>query len=215
LDVLEIGYGGGLTLLRLARAGHRVSGVERHLLRAGESPEAPRRIPHDLRGATLYDASAEEAPLPPCAFDLVIAVHVVEHLTEPARVFRKIAESLRPGGRLYCMTPNAQSLGLRLFGRHWWNLEDPTHYRFFSPRSLTMMLRDAGFESVQTRVAIEDSLTLEANSVVRMVTRGDAAHGVLHAPFAALASVALTPLTLLGRLCVPALSPSFETVAIR
>lgn len=215
LDVLEIGYGAGLTLQRLARAGHRVSGVERHLLRAGEPAESSRRVPDDLRGAMLYDASAEEATLPSRAFDLVIAVHVVEHLTDPVRVFRKIAESLRPGGRLYCMTPNAESLGLRLFKRHWWNLEDPTHYRFFSPRSLTMMVREAGFVSVETRVVMEDSLTLEANSAVRMATRGDATHGVLHAPLATLACAALTPLALLGRMCVPALSPSFEAVAVR
>ena len=95
-------------------------------------------------GGTLWRTCAEDAPLPESAFDLVVAIHVVEHLADPAYVFQKCFRALRPGGRLYVVTPNAESRGLALFGGHWWNFEDPTHRRFFSPRSLAMALGDRG-----------------------------------------------------------------------
>jgi len=141
-------------------------------------------------------------------------VHVVEHLADPTLVFGKIAASLKRGGLFYCMTPNAESYGLTLFGQYWWNLEDPTHYRFFSQRSLAAMLRAAGFATVQTGVVVEDSVTIEANSLLRALLHGDRVHGILHRRGATLASVALTPFSLAARCLLPRLSPSIEGVAV-
>jgi 2-polyprenyl-3-methyl-5-hydroxy-6-metoxy-1,4-benzoquinol methylase len=208
LDVLELGYGGGILLQKLIRAGYRVSGVEQHLLSTDHARPT-------IAGATLYDATAEDCTLPADSYDFVFAIHVVEHLIDPAAVFRKIARALRRGGRFYCITPNAQSYGLSLFGQAWWNLEDPTHYRFFSKRSLVAALSQAGFRTVQTGIVVEDSLTLEVNSALRALTAGDRVHGILHAPGARAASIALTPLAVLARLCVPKLSPSIEAIGVK
>jgi 2-polyprenyl-3-methyl-5-hydroxy-6-metoxy-1,4-benzoquinol methylase len=208
LDVLELGYGRGILLEKLIRAGHQVSGVERHLL--GTNHTRPTII-----GATLYDATAEECTLPANSYDFVLAIHVVEHLTDMSAVFQKVAGSLRQGGMFYCITPNAQSYGLSLFGQAWWNLEDPTHYRFFSRPSLAAALSQAGFQTVQTNVVLEDSLTLEINSALRVLTGGDRTHGIFHTPGTKGISTALTPLAFLARLCVPKLSPSIEAVAIK
>jgi len=207
LDVLELGYGKGILLEKLVRAGYRVSGVERHLLSTNSARPT-------ITGATLYDATAEACTLPANSYDFIFAIHVVEHLTDPSAVFRKVATALRPGGVFYCMTPNAQSYGLSLFGQSWWNLEDPTHYRFFSRRSLETALVRAGFQTARTNIVIEDSLTLEINSALRAVTSGDHVHGILHAPGAKIAAIALTPLAFLVRVCVPRLSPSIEAIAV-
>jgi SAM-dependent methyltransferase len=208
LDVLELGYGSGILLQKLIRAGYQVNGVERHLLRTDQTRPT-------ITGATLYDATAEECVLPINSYDFVFAIHVVEHLIDIAAVFRKVATSLRPGGVFYCITPNAQSYGLSLFGQAWWNLEDPTHYRFFSRRSLETSLSLAGFQTVRTNIVIEDSLTLEINSALRVLSRGDRVHGIFHAPGAKAVAMALTPAALLARLCVPKLSPSIEAIAIK
>ena len=113
--------------------------------------------------------------------------------------------SLRQGGVFYCITPNAQSYGLSLFGQSWWNLEDPTHYRFFSRRSLTVALSQAGFHTVRTNIVTEDSLTLEVNSALR----------VLHTPGTKTIGIMLTPFAFLARLCIPTLSPSIEAIAVK
>ena len=184
--------------------------VERHLLSTDSTKPT-------IVGATLqYDATACEAcTLPADSYDFVFAIHVVEHLIDLSAVFRKIAVSLRPGGVFYCITPNAQSYGLSLFGQSWWNLEDPTHYRFFSRRSLAAALSQAGFQTVRTNIVIEDSLTLEINSALRALTVGDHVHGILHTPGTKTASIALTPFAFLARLCIPNLSPSIEAIAVK
>jgi 2-polyprenyl-3-methyl-5-hydroxy-6-metoxy-1,4-benzoquinol methylase len=41
--------------------------------------------------------------------------HVIEHVANPARVVRKIAEWLSPGGALVVETPNFDSWDARLF----------------------------------------------------------------------------------------------------
>jgi 2-polyprenyl-3-methyl-5-hydroxy-6-metoxy-1,4-benzoquinol methylase len=190
----------------MAQRGYRVSGIERHLLHPGDN--AP-----SIEGATLYDMTAEECELPRHAFDFIYAIHVIEHFTDPAAVFKAIAASLRSGGMFYCITPNAESYGLSVFRRHWWNLEDPTHYRFFSRRSLTSMLHTAGFGVVRTQIVLEDSLTLEVNSALRKFSLGDPAHGILQTPAAVVAGFG-APFAMLARLCVPRLSPSFEAIGV-
>jgi len=208
LDVLEVGYGRGILLEKLMRAGYRVSGVERHLLRTDDARPT-------IMGATLYDATAEACTLPPNSYDFVFAIHVVEHLTDLSAVFRKIAASLRRGGVFYCITPNAQSYGLAVFGQSWWNLEDPPHYRFFSRRSLAAALSQAGFQTVRTNIVIEDSLTLEINSALRALMARDHVHGILHTPGTKAVGIALTPFAFLARLCIPKLSPSIEAIAVK
>jgi 2-polyprenyl-3-methyl-5-hydroxy-6-metoxy-1,4-benzoquinol methylase len=208
LDVLELGYGRGVLLQKMIAAGYRVRGVERHLLRSDDSSPT-------ITGATLYNTTAEECTLSESSYDLICAIHVVEHLTDPNTVFHKIVRALRPGGIFYCITPNAESYGLSLFRQYWWNLEDPTHYRFFSRRSLASMLCTAGFRAVQTNIVIEDSVTLEANSALRALSSGDQNHGILHTRVARAVSFALTPVMLLARLFMPRLSPSIEAIAIK
>ncbi len=208
LSVLEIGFGAGTTLSKFLDRGDEISGVERNLLDIGVNPRVAAE-------GTLYQSAAEDVTLPPDHFDLIYAIHVVEHLTDPAAVFAKMFRALRPGGRFYCITPNSESRGLAVFGESWWNLEDPTHCRFFSRRSLSHMLGGAGFEKVRTGVVVEDSLTLEVNSLLRALSGHHEVHGVLHSRTALAASALLTPVGLLARAALPSLSPSIEAWATR
>src|SRR5882724_2529823 len=50
--------------------------------------------------------TGEALPYADATFDLVIADNVVEHLTEPAKVFSEVARVLRPGGIFLFKTPN-------------------------------------------------------------------------------------------------------------
>ena len=162
---------------------------------------------------TLRAEPAEAANLEEHSFDLIYGIHVVEHLQNPSEVFRSIYRALRPGGLLYIMTPNARSRGLQLFREAWWNLEDPTHVRFFSPRSISIMLRSAGFGRIGTRIPIWDSLTVEVSSLFRMRGGDPGQHGVLSVRALMPLYALLAPVALCARAVWPELSPSMEVMA--
>jgi SAM-dependent methyltransferase len=206
LDILEIGFGRGLLLSQFLDQGHRVHGIDPGMLE--------RDLAEPLRSLeTLRAEQAESVQLPVSALDLIYGIHVVEHLSDPAVVFRNCQRALRDGGVLYLITPNARSRGLTLFRDAWWNLEDPTHVRFFSSRSISLMLRRAGFGRIVTRIPIADSLTVEISSLLRMRKRDPGEHGVMSVKGTLPLYALLSPVALAARALWPELSPSIEVLA--
>jgi SAM-dependent methyltransferase len=64
--------------------------------------------PAVLENPHVHEArvAADSSPYPDEHFDVVMACNVLEHLDDPAPVFREIARVLVPGGRLLVKTPN-------------------------------------------------------------------------------------------------------------
>ena len=65
--------------------------------------------PRVVENPYLHEAKVglgEKIPWPDETFDIVIADNVLEHLDNPAQVFREIARVLKPGGRFLFKTPN-------------------------------------------------------------------------------------------------------------
>jgi len=92
----------------------------------------------------LHIGDALSAPFAPARFDVVTALHVVEHVPDPVRPVRRMLEWLAPGGLLIIEVPNAGGLGARLFGRAWSGLELPRHLSHFSPETLRRLVERAG-----------------------------------------------------------------------
>jgi len=67
----------------------------------------------------LLAASAEKLPFPDETFDLVISLHMVEHLGRPEDFVREAFRVLQPGGVLALATPNPTGIGARLMGKCW------------------------------------------------------------------------------------------------
>jgi SAM-dependent methyltransferase len=207
-DVCEIGFGSGRLLRRFLDDGATVTGVDRGQLGIDVDPRL-------RRCGRLVDGDVETADLPGAAFDLVYAVHVVEHVTDPGTVLRRAYDLLRPGGLLYLLTPTADSAGPRVLGPAWWLLEDPTHVRFFSPQSARIALLAAGFTRVRVRRPVLDNVSMEVCSLVRAVRRRPRAEGVLSVPGVAALATATAPLVLAARLAAPSLRPTLEITAVR
>ena len=201
--ILELGFGRGVMLRQFLDAGHEIHGIEAGMLDVDIDPLVRER-------GTLHFGRAEDVDLRRDYFDLIYAVHVIEHLSDPQRVFDKLATALAPGGRFYFVTPNAESMGLELFRDTWWNLEDPTHLNFFSGRSVTQMLEGAGFHDVRVDIPILDSLTIEANSAVKRLFPASRRHGIMSNPLVKLLDVGLIAPTIAARALVPRLSPSLD-----
>jgi SAM-dependent methyltransferase len=105
-------------------------------------------------------------------FDVITLWSVLAHLPCPVEDFRLIRSLLAPGGALLVLTVNANSLNLKA-ARDNWNGFTPNHLKFFSPTTLPLLLKRAGFGSVVFRPmygeGIESGETTLAPRTVRRI----------------------------------------------
>jgi SAM-dependent methyltransferase len=96
LRVLEVGCGAGTDLVRFARGGAIVTGVDV----ASSAIELARRN-FDIQGLTadLRVANGEALPFADAAFDLVYAHGVVQYTANDRRLVEECRRVLRPGGQ--------------------------------------------------------------------------------------------------------------------
>jgi len=70
---------------------------------------------------------------PEGAFDIVIAKHVVEHLSHPEQGIAEMSRVLKPGGLLILATPNLSSPMRKRKKADWIGYKDPTHISLKPP----------------------------------------------------------------------------------
>lgn len=80
------------------------------------------------------------------SFDLVIAMHVLEHDDDAAGLLHRIADMARPGGTVVIEVPNIECFWVALFGKAWdaWYL--PFHRSHFSRAALRALVEREGFQ---------------------------------------------------------------------
>lgn len=93
---------------------------------------------------------------PEAKFDIVTMWDVIEHLREPWKDLRDLSELLQPDGSLLLSTPNAACLRARVEREQWENMVNPTHFYYFTRKSLGAVLSRAGFSQMsELRFAIQ------------------------------------------------------------
>lgn len=135
--VLEIGCGGGWMLKAFSDIGWTVMGIERSVQ---EVQQARSRfgLPVFVGDLSAFRQGAR--------FDVIIMFHVIEHISDPTAVLRHCARLLKPQGVLIVAVPNLASWQARIFGSRWFHLDVPRHLIHFTPRSLTAVLAQSGFD---------------------------------------------------------------------
>jgi len=206
-NILEIGFGSGLMLERFIKQGYSTSGVEANYMEKDTH--------HLEKEAVLYLDKIENIKLPENTFDFIYGIHLIEHVDSPKILLSKCFHALKKGGKIYFITPNGKSKGLEFFKENWWNLEDPTHIRFFSEKSLTFLLRKSGFKVIKTGKPFWDSLTLEINSLHRIFEKNKTKHGILNNKLLKISTVLLLPISILLRVIDPNITPSIEIIATK
>lgn len=83
--------------------------------------------------------------LPKASLSTAVAIHVVDHLINPAELLGELYDDLAPGGVLFLVTHNEASLLAKILGRRWppYTLQHPLLY---SPASMTRLLERCGFQ---------------------------------------------------------------------
>ncbi len=79
-------------------------------------------------------------------FDLITALHVIEHINKPEIFLLKLKKILNKKGILILETPDFDSAAARRYGKKFRLLFDKTHISLFSQDSIIRFVRDNGFE---------------------------------------------------------------------
>lgn len=147
LRLLDIGCGGGLLTEPMARLGAETVGAD-----ASETNiEVARLHAADTGLAIDYRATTAEALAAAGeTFDVVLAMEIVEHVSDPPLFVAECARMVRPGGLLVMATLNRtlKSYALAIVGAEYvlrW-LPRGTHdwKKFVTPDELAGMMTDAG-----------------------------------------------------------------------
>ncbi|HVZ95252.1 MAG TPA: class I SAM-dependent methyltransferase [Chitinophagaceae bacterium] len=154
-NVLEVGAGGGNSLLYLKQQGiaKKVTGVELF--------ELPGTYQHNELIDRFLIANIELLPADTFSqeFDAIICGDVLEHLADPWSVRDKLLQWLKPGGYFLASIPNIREFKtvLKILLRGTFTYEqggvmDKTHLRFFGKKNIIELLSANGLR-IETMVS--------------------------------------------------------------
>lgn len=139
--VLEVGCGAGTDLVRFARGGADVTGVD---IAASAVALARENFAQQGLAADLREADGEALPFADNTFDYVYAHGVVQYTSDPAALVRECRRVLKPGGEVVFQAYNriswlnALSRIMKVPLEH----EDAPVLRKYSAAELRALLRD-------------------------------------------------------------------------
>jgi 2-polyprenyl-6-hydroxyphenyl methylase/3-demethylubiquinone-9 3-methyltransferase len=147
LKVLDVGCGGGILTEPLARQGAKVTGIDAGAenIAIAKTHAQKMELKIDYRATTAEDLAASGAQ-----FDIVTALEIVEHVTDPSVFLTDCAKMVKPGGVMFVSTLNrtaksfalgivAAEYVLRLLppGTHNWK-------KFMKPSEIAAPMEKAG-----------------------------------------------------------------------
>lgn len=139
--LLDVGCGRGFFLSNFKDSGMDYFGVEP---RARISAEARQRVGKDR----VFRGTLKEARFPHSHFDAVTMINLIEHLPCPREALQEVNRIMNNGAILLVETPNVGSFLPRVLSTRWHAFVEPEHHYFFSTKTLTAMLENAGFTVV-------------------------------------------------------------------
>jgi SAM-dependent methyltransferase len=127
-SLLDVGCGGAW----LARHFVNYTGID-------SSPEAVDAAVG--RGLTVVQGDVSDAlPFADESFDAVVMKDLLEHVPDPVRTVLEAGRVLRPGGRVFASSPDAQR----------WVWDDYTHRRPFTRRAYRLLFSDQGLDVLES-----------------------------------------------------------------
>ena len=137
-SLLDVGTGEGEFPAAAAQRGWRVAGCE---LMPQAAEAARTRFGLDVRTGLLSEAGFDRD-----AFDVVSAMHVLEHLTDSIGFLHELTAHARPGGYVLIEVPNLDSDDRTHRGSAWRGLRPVEHLVQFTPATLRTAFERAGLE---------------------------------------------------------------------
>lgn len=140
--ILDVGCALGFFLEEAHRRGWQVEGID---ISVHAAEYARERLGIPARAGVLRDGG-----FAPGTYDVLTMWDVIEHVTDPVGELRYGRDLLRPGGLLVLSTPDVGSLVAKVTGARWMGFKlAEEHLYYFSRRTITLALEQAGFEVLE------------------------------------------------------------------
>lgn len=164
-SILDIGSGRGFMLYYLKKyyGYQRTAGTQ---ISKNALEFSRNRLGLEIYGKDLLELSMDDD-----TFDIITMWHVLEHVAEPERYIEKIFNLLNNYGKLVIEVPNFNSWTRALTGRYWLGLDLDYHITFFTPESLSSLLKKYNFKirTIHT-FSLEYSTFISTQSLVSLLT---------------------------------------------
>ena len=151
--VLDVGCHLGLFVMLAQEAGFACTGID-------VSADAIKIGAEQLGIPSLSACTLDHAGFAPESFDGLVIWDVLEHLYDLTNVMQQCATVLKPDGYFFAQVPNHRGVTarlktlackLRIRRGRFHHFGFPWHLYHFSPRSLDVLVRRAGLETVRIR----------------------------------------------------------------
>lgn len=142
-SILEVGSAGGAFLEVMRERGHDVWGIE---LAKGMVDACREQFGFENVFCGKFDEVFDH--LPEGQFGAVAMFDVIEHVPDPVMELELAARCLKDDGVLIIQTQDVASRTRKVLGRRWHHFKQLEHIYHFSPKTVTELLRRAGFEIV-------------------------------------------------------------------
>jgi 2-polyprenyl-3-methyl-5-hydroxy-6-metoxy-1,4-benzoquinol methylase len=152
----------GASFLAQASSRFNVTGIEisPYLASLARQTISPERV---LEGPVTHIANER---LSANSFDVVTQFGFIEHEWHPLAAQQAAFRILKPGGVTILKTPNYASWNRHVMGMAWCGYHIPAHCNYFTPQSLSRILREAGLQPfpppLKDRLPTSDSLWMAA-----------------------------------------------------
>jgi ubiquinone/menaquinone biosynthesis C-methylase UbiE len=166
--ILDIGSGRGYMLYYLKKYFKYKSAVGTQISKNAYD------FSREKLGLEIFDKDLLELNLSNTYFDIISMWHVLEHVPEPEKYIERIFTLLNNRGKLVIEVPNFNSWTRPLTRKYWLGLDLDYHMIFFTPESLSTLLKKYNFKikTVQT-FSLEYSTFISVQSFISLFTRSN------------------------------------------
>ncbi len=139
-SALDVGCGTGDFLTYLVAQGYSAQGVE-------VSPDA-----HKIAANKGVSVASQLADIPAQGqFNVISLWHVLEHVADPRETLKQLFERCSKGGLLVIAVPDNESWDCQHYGPKWAAWDVPRHLSHFRQQDVHKLLKETGFEILETK----------------------------------------------------------------
>jgi 2-polyprenyl-3-methyl-5-hydroxy-6-metoxy-1,4-benzoquinol methylase len=139
--ILDVGCGYGFLLSYLNNSWDRY-GIEPSQYAASIARQ---------KGITILSEYIDQVPLAPHSFDVILLIDVMEHLSDPQHMIKRVFDLLKKDGTLLIFTGNIDSLNSKLVGPKWSYFNSYEHISFYNPKSIRYLLKKNNFQKIRIK----------------------------------------------------------------